>query len=929
MKSKCFRLFLCFLSVVMLTTCLGGAAAEAAASSGTAVRTIMLYGCGSNLEHESGMLTFNFKQILTADIPEEINFVVLTGGSEVWETEAEYLEGAEAIGEDQHVQLWLCSGRNGANAENGHGKLTLLDSWPAAYASASMSDEKTLLTFLTVAAEQYPAEIYDLILWDHGGGPHNGFGVDEFFSEDGYMSVGAIARALKQCPIEHLDILDFDACLMGNAEVVAALGGFADYMVISSEVEPGFGQEYNTWLNLLTGDPQMNGFELGRHIVDAFVAFYEDEEREGYGMDGTLAVVDTKNFRERLAGPLTRLAEIAEKELTEPGEQNWKLNYYDELNTGSTTYRFYEECLADLASLSDTLSICRYEMDNNDTWLTLENVYTETAQEIEHILADRDGSGDDVLYSGHTETMVKSNTLPFFFVRNMDGELVHPDSVSPSGLSLFWSPSDISSAMKYEQAITEIIDTIEDEQCRAMLAACRRTALRGLLVYESGRTVSELMDEGDKNVFYKDVRNRWMEERELTGEEIDIYKEQMHLTANITGMTSKKWNEYIGYVIEALGAENTADTERWLAAVAAQQSIESISADRAKAVGEDKNGDGAMDAYRVTVNSPMSLIKDVSLVISADLELSDEKEKEKLQSILGDRVPLGKIHGFPATEGFLKDLHANETFQAAAGLLYDKETADYDLPTSVDGWYEIVDSEGNGHVINVGEVDLNAPVQELEIPVVVIRPELNEYGEIDERKSLLYYSDGKFTGILDLFYGDRRVPLSDKSLDNCKMCTAYCQFVDLGFMYFPVFVKLCEPFELTAEKDRGLSLALTPIADIRDLNGKELSYEGVITDIYDYEHNIDPVLQAANASGEMIPSIEMAEITAAPITADGARHMPEFTVNYGGKILEKETDYNVMAEAQTEPGEYKAVIYGMGDYVGYQMVTFTVDPGNE
>ena len=928
MKCKRFQLLFCILSAIVLLVCFGGAAAESANPSGTAVRTIMLYGCGSNLETDSGMLTFNLKQILTADFPPEINFVVLTGGSERWEIEAEYLEGAEAIGEGQHVQLWLCSGRNGANAENGHGKMTLLDSWPAAYASASMSDEKTLLTFLTVAAEQYPAEIYDLILWDHGGGPHNGFGVDEYYIDDGYMSVGAIARALKQSPVAHLDILDFDACLMGNAEVVAALGGFADYMVISSEVEPGFGQEYNTWLNLLAGDPRMNGFELGRHIVDAFVAFYEDEKQEGYGMDGTLAVVDTKNFRERLAGPLTRLVEIAEKELTEPGELNWKLNYYDELNTGSTTYRFYEECLADLASLSDTLGICRHEMDNNDIWRTLENVYTETTQEIKQILADRDGSGDDVLYSGHTGTMVKRDTLPFFFVRNMDGDLVHPDSVSPSGLSLFWSPSDISSAMKYDHAMTEAIDTIEDEQCRAMLDACRRIALRALLIYESGRTVSELMDEGDQSVFYKDVRNRWMEDRALTGEEIDIYKEQKHITANITGMTSAKWKEYVGYVIEALGAEKTADTERWLAAVAAQQAIESISADRAKAVCEDKNGDGVKDAYRVTVNSPMSLIKDVSLVLSAELDLGKD-EKEVLQEILGDRVPLGKIHGFPATEGFLKDMHLNESIQAAAGFLYDKETADYDLPTSVDGWYELRDSEGNGHVITVGEVDLNAPNQELEIPVIVIRPELNEYGEPDHRRSLLYYSDGKFTGILDLFYGDRKVPLSDKSLDNCKMCTAYCQFVDLGFMKFPVFIRLCEPFELTADKDRGLSLSLTPLAGIRELNGRELSYEAVITDIYDYEHNINPVLQAADASGDMIPSIEMAEITATPIMADGTPHMPEFTVNYGGKILEKGTDYNVMAEAQSEPGEYKAVIYGMGSYVGYRMVTFTVDPGEK
>ena len=294
------------------------------------------------------------------------------------------------------MQLWRCTGKNGANAENGHGKMTLLDCWPAELASASMSDENTLLAFLNVAAEQYPAEQYDLILWDHGGGPQTGYGVDDYYEKDDPMSVGAIARAIGQSAVKHLNILDFDACLMASAEVAAALGEYADYLVFSSETEPGYGQEYGTWLNALAKEPRMNGFDLGKIIVDAYIAFYDDPEAEWYGANGTLSVVSTANFRERMVEPLIRLAGIAEQEMTALSRDNWKLNYYDELNCTQYMYQFDVESLVDLGSLANTLGINRSELDITNDWSALNNAYTEAAGELEKILADQDGSGDNV-----------------------------------------------------------------------------------------------------------------------------------------------------------------------------------------------------------------------------------------------------------------------------------------------------------------------------------------------------------------------------------------------------------------------------------------------------------------------------------------------------------------------------------------------------
>ncbi len=42
-----------------------------------------------------------------------------------------------------------------------------------------MSDPETLKAFIDYCVANYPAETYDLILWDHGFGPMNSFATDQ------------------------------------------------------------------------------------------------------------------------------------------------------------------------------------------------------------------------------------------------------------------------------------------------------------------------------------------------------------------------------------------------------------------------------------------------------------------------------------------------------------------------------------------------------------------------------------------------------------------------------------------------------------------------------------------------------------------------------------------------------------------------------
>ena len=171
------------------------------------------------------MTTWNLHQVLEAELTDDVNVLVMTGGAKTWKTESEYLEGAQSVSANQENQLWICSGRNADNAVNGHGRMTLLTDMPSEIERALMSDPQTLLGFINYAAQRYPAQMVDLILWDHGGGPALGFGMDNRVEEDDTMSVGAIAKCLKQSAVDRFDIVNFDACLMSSVEVAATLYG--------------------------------------------------------------------------------------------------------------------------------------------------------------------------------------------------------------------------------------------------------------------------------------------------------------------------------------------------------------------------------------------------------------------------------------------------------------------------------------------------------------------------------------------------------------------------------------------------------------------------------------------------------------------------------------------------------------------------------
>ncbi|MBN1565598.1 MAG: hypothetical protein JXA10_17265, partial [Anaerolineae bacterium] len=140
------------------------------------------------------------------------------------------------------------------------------------------SDPATLADFGIWAITTYPANHYALVIWDHGGS-WQGLASDEF-SEYSDMSLSELTGALDQITtttgVAKLDVIGFDACLMGSFEVYAAIAPYSHYAIASAELIPGDGWDYFGALDALTADPAMGGDAFGRAVVDTFITYYTD-----------------------------------------------------------------------------------------------------------------------------------------------------------------------------------------------------------------------------------------------------------------------------------------------------------------------------------------------------------------------------------------------------------------------------------------------------------------------------------------------------------------------------------------------------------------------------------------------------------------------------------------------------------------------------
>ena len=233
--------------------------------------TLAVYLCGSNLESANGDATEDLLEMLGTPFDDRlVNLYVLTGGASAWNPgrygmneDEEYEPVADESGSylqprEDALQIFRIENRRDETPVRINNREILNRMVPVQTAeNRPMSDGNTLSWFLDRVISLSPTEHMMVELWDHGAGPVRGVEHDE--ATDRYMRISDLRQALeKACEARQaaglsgrLDMIGFDCCLMGNAEILVELQETAEYMVASELSEWGNGWDYS-WLSVFS-----------------------------------------------------------------------------------------------------------------------------------------------------------------------------------------------------------------------------------------------------------------------------------------------------------------------------------------------------------------------------------------------------------------------------------------------------------------------------------------------------------------------------------------------------------------------------------------------------------------------------------------------------------------------------------------------------
>ena len=937
-------------------------------SSGTK-RTIMLYDVGSDLETEAGLASYNLRQILASRFSsdDDIKFIVMTGGSYRWQlddddvndNENNYLAFPDGVNVPDDAglqrdpydytytemlpknsvisgvynQVWEARGIDAVD-ENGDpdpnaGKLVLLDgdgitgeSGTAVKSEAEqMSVPETLKAFIDFCAEEYPAEKYDLILWDHGGGPQGGFGADEHYdygSGQSIMPFSDIIDALSDNAVttndsdgdgknDKFDFIDFDACLMNSVELAFAMVDYTDFYIASAETEPGYGQyygpeadrdgkHYTGWLDVLGNDPTHDTFDLGKIIVDDFYNFYEKETGDGYSQDGTLAVIDTKKMNDsQFAGTLYNLAIQLTNEAG--GTHMDGLHFYDELKSFYNAIEYGGSELFDLGQIAAFLSVVNSEvtekdLDKDDDYYINHNNYNGLSQEILRLM---DNDADNAFMYSRGTSEIRSEER---YHLTKGGELGY-GSLGTSGMSIFFPGKDFAmSSVDYFNEIDPVIEKMPDSMRKKFLQKYEEAVAYFCLTIYSGYTIDRLIN--DQN-----------DDLEIAGKSEMTYDVFMSMFKD---SQFSMWNQLAVPCLEKMKNMDEESLLEWFKALVPQQIDDAVdwSQVSVEKLEEDENG-----ACRVTVNNARKrIIESVDRSISAELPAFEaymqtltDREQETIKRN-GD-LSLGSV------QGKLRSLPEGSSV-ADMVRWYNESGGVWDVDALEQKWYAISDADNKLHVASFRLVDEDGYY----VPALV---GTDKDGPAESRLIMLEFSNKGSDGdehaltsvwFVDMDAGPVKVELQDLTGKLTVMPILWIRPFMGSDIYAPIS---SSPLTLSAKNSGDISLKymdVDQIGDIGDVDGDGRVLDSTVTikDIYGYGVKVSDRIH-----------IKKARIK--PGIYTGEELTPE--VVYQGRTLQAGVDYiltvnghydwdagHMVTPKLIEPGDYLVCMDGINRFNG-------------
>jgi hypothetical protein len=198
----------------------------------------------------------------------------------------------------------------------------------------NMGSPHTLIDFVCWSINCYPADHYLLALWDHGNGWRGGICYD--YTNDDHLSMYDLKVAMngiKNTISKKIDIILFDACLMGMLETYYQIKDTANICIGSEELVPGYGCPYELVLSDLKRNPTYDALSLSKKIVEKFSNYYT-------GIAHTISSFWLDKISKEVVSKLDKFAKLLserindyKKEIKKSAEttHSYTLDYYKDL----------------------------------------------------------------------------------------------------------------------------------------------------------------------------------------------------------------------------------------------------------------------------------------------------------------------------------------------------------------------------------------------------------------------------------------------------------------------------------------------------------------------------------------------------------------------------------------------------------------------
>lgn len=185
----------------------------------------------------------------------------------------------------------------------------------------NMGDPLVLSAFIKYVKKKIPSDYYALYIGGHGTGFNSDFPSSlalETNAPDNQdlLTINELSETLDKTPI---DLLAFDACLMGNLENIYQLEGGTKYIVASPENIPGPGNNYKYLIENFYSEAATTPLALGiatlnsyyRGYTNPYLSAYEQQKTQSpwitdnkllqlYDVDGIANTIREENFQEKL-----------------------------------------------------------------------------------------------------------------------------------------------------------------------------------------------------------------------------------------------------------------------------------------------------------------------------------------------------------------------------------------------------------------------------------------------------------------------------------------------------------------------------------------------------------------------------------------------------------------------------------------------------